>query len=68
LSWLPAKGYWLEFTHAADFRKAAAEDFDMLMTVLDDAAASWADQKVAFWGALALPDAVMDALDDDAVD
>jgi RNAse (barnase) inhibitor barstar len=68
LAWLPAKGYWIEFTHAAELRKAAPEDFDTLMSVLDDAATSWANQKIAFWCALALPDAVMDALDDDAVD
>jgi len=68
LSWLPSKGYWIEFTHAAEFRKAAPEDFDTLMSVLDDTAATWLTQKIAFWSALALPDAVMDALDDEAVD
>ncbi|HEV2608532.1 MAG TPA: barstar family protein [Xanthomonadaceae bacterium] len=68
LSWLPAKGYWIEFAHAAELRKAAPEDFDTLMSVLDDAAVSLAARKIAFWSAVALPDALMDALDDDAVD
>jgi RNAse (barnase) inhibitor barstar len=68
LGWLPAKGYWIEFTHAADFRNAAPEDFDTLTSVLDDAATTWADHKVAFWSAMALPDAVMDALDNEAMD
>ncbi|HTA65892.1 MAG TPA: barstar family protein [Xanthomonadaceae bacterium] len=68
LGWLPAKGYWIEFAHVAELRKAATEDFDTLMSVLDDAATSWATRKTAFWSALALPDAVMDALDDEAMD
>ena len=68
LSWLPAKGYWIEFTQAAELRKAAPEDFDTLMSILEDAATSWATQKVAFWSAIALPDAQIDALDDGVVD
>ncbi len=68
LGWLRAKGYWIEFANAAAFRLAASEDFDTLMAILDDAAASWAKQKIAFWSALALPDTQIDALDDDAVD
>ena len=66
LSWLPAKGYWLEFPHAAEFRLAAIEDFDTLMSILDDAATTWAAQRIAFWSAFALPDAQIDALDGDA--
>jgi RNAse (barnase) inhibitor barstar len=68
LSWLSAKGYWIEFTHAVELRKAAPEDFNALMSVLDDAAASWVAQKIAFWSAVALPDAMVDALDDDVED
>ncbi len=68
LGWLPAKGYWIEFANAAAFRLASAEDFDTLMSILDDGAAGWTKRKIAFWSALALPDAQIDALDDDAVD
>lgn len=63
LSWLPANGYWIEFPHAADLRNAAADDFDTLMSILDDAATGWATRKIAFWNAFALPDAEIDALD-----
>jgi RNAse (barnase) inhibitor barstar len=68
LGWLPAKGYWLEFTHAAGLRKAAPEDFDTLMSVLDDTATAWAARRIPLWSALGLPDDVMEGLDDDALD
>jgi len=66
LSWLPAKGYWIDFPHAAEFRLASPETFETLMSVLADAAATWTPQKIAFWSALVLPDAQIDALDGDA--
>lgn len=63
LSWLPASGYLLLLENASDWRAVAGGDAATLLDILDDAAASWAAQGVAFWALLPLPDAELDALD-----
>jgi len=63
LSWLPAAGYLLLIEHAGDWRAAAGEDAAVVLEILDEAAAAWAAQGIAFWAILPLPAAQLDALD-----
>lgn len=63
LSWLPAPGYLLLLDHAQDWREAAPDEFDLLLEILDEAAARWAAHGVAFWALLPLPTAVLAAQD-----
>lgn len=56
LSWLPAPGYALFFDDAVQLRNADEESFDILLEVLEDASAEWADAGQPFWAFLALPD------------
>ena len=56
LSWLPAKGYVLLFEGAGGMRSADEGDFDMLLSILDEASADWTGRDVPFWAFLALRD------------
>ena len=55
LSWLPANGYALLFGDAGDLRQASPADFDTLLDILAEAAASWAGDNVPFWAFFELP-------------
>lgn len=61
LSWLPANGYALLFGEAGDLRHGSRGDFDMLLDVLAEATASWAEDGVPFWAFLELPDDMMES-------
>ena len=63
LSWMPASGYLLLLENASGWRAAAGEDAATLLEILNDAAAIWAAQGVAFWALLPLPAAELDALE-----
>ena len=63
LSWLPASGYLLLIEHASDWRAAASRDAATLLEILNETAAIWAGQGVAFWALLPLPATELDALD-----
>ena len=52
LSWLPAPGYMLLLDHADGLRKAAPQDFNILLEMLEDAARSHATAGIPFWTAL----------------
>ncbi len=55
LSWLPAgNGYALLFDDAGPLRAHGADDFDTLLDILQEAAASWAGAGIPFWAFLAL--------------
>lgn len=56
LSWLPAQGYVLMLSGAHDLHEASPHDFDMLLDVLDDAAAGWAHAQIPFFCFVALPE------------
>ncbi len=56
LSWLPAPAHALFFDEAVHLRNADEESFDILLEVLEDAAADWADAGQPFWAFLVLPD------------
>lgn len=60
LSWLPASGYALLFGEAGDLRRGNRGDFDMLLDVLAEATARWAEDGVPFWAFLELPDDMME--------
>ena len=63
LSWLPGSGYVLLIENASGWRAAAGDDAAILLAILNDAAATWAAQGVAFWALLPLPAVELDALD-----
>lgn len=63
LDWLPAKGYVLLFEGAGEMRDADEADFDMLLSILDEARADWANRDVPFWAFLALRDRDFDELE-----
>ena len=54
LQWMPADGYVLLFEGAGDMHHVAEEDFDTLVSVLDEANTEWAARGVPFWAFLAL--------------
>lgn len=56
LSWLPAQGYVLMLDGAHDLRESSPHDFDMLLDVLDDAAAGWAQAQIPFFCFVSLPE------------
>jgi hypothetical protein len=64
LSWLPAGGYVLLFEGGGDLRDADEDDFDTLLSILDEARAAWAGRDVPFWAFLALRDEDFDELED----
>ena len=63
LSWIEAGGYALLLENAGDLQDADEAAFDMLLDVLEEAAAAWRDRAVPFWVFLAMPMAFFDALD-----
>lgn len=66
LAWLDApNGHALLFTDAADLRDASPQDFDTLLSILHEAAESWAGSDTPLWAFLGLPDDELDAMDDD---
>ncbi|MGN6111564.1 MAG: barstar family protein [Luteimonas sp.] len=56
LSWLPAPGYVLRLAHAEAWREADPAAFDMLASILEEAAARWARERIPFWALLPTPD------------
>lgn len=67
LGWLNAPGYLLQFEHADDLQDADEEEFNTLLDILDQAAASWSDEDIPFFAFFALP-ADAFAADDDNED
>ncbi|RAP59131.1 hypothetical protein BTJ49_00075 [Oleiagrimonas sp. MCCC 1A03011] len=49
LSWLPAQGYVLLLDEAQALHDAHPHDFDMLLDILDEVAASWAQARIPFF-------------------
>jgi len=58
LSWLPAGGYALLLEAADALRAGAAEDFHVLLDILDESAQAWAAAGVAFVAFVCLADEV----------
>jgi ribosome-associated protein YbcJ (S4-like RNA binding protein) len=55
LSWLPAQGYVLMLGGAHELHEASPHDFDLLLDVLDEAAAGWAHARIPFFCFVAFP-------------
>lgn len=55
LSWLPANGYLLLLERSSAWREHAPADFEVLLSILNEAAVTWAGQDTAFWALLPLP-------------
>lgn len=64
LSWLPAVGYLLLIEHAAAWRAQDGEDFDVVLDILNEAAADWSERDVAFWALFPLPADLLATLED----
>jgi hypothetical protein len=62
LEWLPANGYLLLLEHISGWRARAADEVEVLLDILNVAAATWADQDTAFWALLPLPTEELAAL------
>lgn len=54
LSWLPPGGYMLLIDHAARWREASPEEFTTLTGIVDESAARWAADGIAFWALVPL--------------
>ncbi|HEY5971917.1 MAG TPA: barstar family protein [Pseudoxanthomonas sp.] len=54
LQWMPADGYVLLFEGAGNMHHVDEEDFNTLISVLDEANVEWAARGVPFWAFLAL--------------
>lgn len=65
LDWLPATGHVLLFEHAEHLRDRAEDDYDVLLDILDDAAAAWALRDTPFFAFLALAGDDDDASDEE---
>jgi RNAse (barnase) inhibitor barstar len=63
LSWLAAEGYVLGLQHSQQFRREHPEDYDTLVSVLEEAADGWRDQAVPFWAFITVPDDDFAAID-----
>lgn len=63
LSWLPAPGYALLLDSASGLHRADGDDFDTLLSILDEARASWADNGVPFWVFVALDEEDFDEME-----
>ena len=55
LSWRPAPGYVLLLDHCSGLREDEADDFAILLGILDEAARVHAERGVPFWAVLPLP-------------
>lgn len=55
LSWRPAPGYLLLLDHCSGLRETGADDFGILLEILDEAARSHGARGVPFWAVLPLP-------------
>lgn len=54
LNWMPAGGYVLLFEGAGELHHKNEDDFDTLVSILDEANRTWAAREVPFWAFLAL--------------
>ena len=54
LNWMPADGYMLLFEGAGELHHVDEDDFDTLVSILDETKAAWAARGVPFWAFLAL--------------
>ena len=54
LNWMPAAGYMLLFEGAGELHHVDEDDFDTLVSILDEANAEWKTRDVPFWAFLAL--------------
>lgn len=63
LSWLPAPGYALLLDSASGLHRADGDDFDTLLSILDDARAFWAGDGVPFWVFVALDEEDFDEME-----
>lgn len=63
LSWLPAPGYTLLLSDASDLHVAEGEDFDTLLSILDEVRADWTTHNVPFWSFVALEEVEFDELE-----
>ncbi|TDK21516.1 barnase inhibitor [Luteimonas aestuarii] len=62
LGWIDApNGHALLFTDAADLRDAAPDDYEMLLSILQEAVESGAGTDTPFWAFMGLPDEEFDA-------
>lgn len=62
LSWLPAQGYVLLLDEAQALHDADPRDFDVLLDILDETAASWSQARIPFFCFVALsPEGATDA-------
>ncbi len=66
LSWLPAPGYALLLDGASGLHRADGDDFDTLLSILDEARAVWAELGVPFWTFVALDEADFDQMEADS--
>jgi len=61
LGWLHAPhGHALLLSSAGDLRDASPGDYDTLLSILHEAAASWAETGTPFWAFVGLPDGEFD--------
>jgi hypothetical protein len=56
LAWLPAPGYVLLLARTDAWRDADPEGFETLASILAEASARWARERVPFWALLPTPD------------
>lgn len=63
LSWLAAPGYALLLDGASGLHRAEGDDFDTLLSILDEARAFWAGHDVPFWAFVALDDEDFDEME-----
>ena len=54
LNWMPAQGYVLLFDGAGELHHVDEDDFDTLVSILDETNRAWAARGVPFWAFLAL--------------
>lgn len=62
LSWLPAGGYLLLLERAQDWQAQAGEDAAVLLDILNEASAQWAEARKPFWALFPLPGERLDAM------
>jgi len=63
LSWWPADGYLLLLDHADAWRDADKEEFEILLDILNEAAADWAQAGIPFWGLMPVPASILSQID-----